>query len=446
MVKSDLLAGFNQQVITPPSGVSMGGYSSREGVSRGTHDELFARALVLSDGTIKVAVLVVDLLLVPGKLTKVVRERIARGTDIDRNNILICATHTHSGPVVWLPNHDREFLFSTGNPINKKWQQLLPETLSNAVQSANESLKPVTRIAVGSAAVDLCGIRRLIDPLGDVRLLPDPGRSMDSQVGFIKIDREEDSILVINYACHPVVLCEDNLLYTGDYPAFTISYIEQKSREKLKVIFTNGACGNVDPLVRGDFNKAAEMGRALAETILEALPQLKTLNHPELAVRTFVASLPIKQLPTLVEMRQYIGKIRSILDRHGPHQDYHFQRLKHEYALALRKRYLLEWLYEYFPLNRERGVVEAEIQFLTLNKQVALLSIPGELFFEIGERIKESIAMPYVYIIGYCNDYIGYIPTGQAYKEGGYEVQGALLAPGSGEKLSDIIKNELMVT
>ena len=445
MLKDSFSAGFSQQVITPPSGVSMGGYSSREGVSQGTHDELFARALVLSNGVAKVAVLVVDLLLVPGKLTRVVRERIARGTDIDRNNILICATHTHSGPVVWLPNQDREFFFSNGNPTNKKWQQMLPEMLANAIQGANESLKPVTRIAVGSTAVDLCNNRRLIDPLGDVRLLPDPDKPIDSQVGFIKIDREEDSILVINYACHPVVLCEDNLLYTGDYPAFTINYIEQRSQEKLKVIFTNGACGNVDPAIRGDFNKAAEAGQALAKAVLEALPRAKSLNHPELAVRTFVAALPIRRLPSLVEMQQYVEKVKSILDRHGTHQDYHFQRLKHEYALALRKRYLLEWVYEYFPLNRERGLVEAEIQLFTLNGQVALLSIPGELFFEIGEKIKESIAMPYVYIIGYCNDYIGYIPTEQTYKEGGYEVQGALLAPGAGEKLGDIIKNEITI-
>lgn len=444
MLGGDYLVGFSQKVITPPLGVAMAGYSARQGVSQGTHDDLFARALVLYDGATKVALLVCDLLLITGGLVAAVRKRVAEVTDINEHNVLVCATHTHSGPMVWLPDEDREYFFSAGNPVNKHWQEMLPKLLCEVVEDANQSLQPITAIGIGESSATLCANRRMIDPFGNVHLLPNVHKPTDSQIGILEVQKEKNTVLLINYACHPVVLCEDNLLYSGDYPAFAITYMEQRAERSFKVIFTNGACGNLDPLIRGDFNKASEMGKFLAETVLNEVSKLKSLNQLNLAVNSFIVSLPLKNLPTRDELQQYVKRIRDILDRHGNNPDFHFQRLKNEYDLALQKLYLLEQAYKRFPLRADKGAMEAEIQIIKLNKEIALIGIPGELFNEIGKDIKLASPFSHTYILGCCNDYIGYIPTAQAYIEGGYEVQGTFLAQGAAEQLRQSIINKLM--
>ncbi len=66
---------------------------------------------------------------------------------------------------------------------------------------------------------------------------------------------------------------------------------------------------------------------------------------------------------------------------------------------------------------------------------LAIVGIPGELFVELGLALKATAHFAHTYVAGYCNDLIGYIPTRAAYAEGGYEVDTARIAAGSGETM-----------
>ena len=68
---------------------------------------------------------------------------------------------------------------------------------------------------------------------------------------------------------------------------------------------------------------------------------------------------------------------------------------------------------------------------------LAIVGIPGELFVELGLAIKGTPNFARIFVAGYCNDLIGYIPTRAAYLEGGYEVDTARIAAGSGETIVD---------
>ena len=68
---------------------------------------------------------------------------------------------------------------------------------------------------------------------------------------------------------------------------------------------------------------------------------------------------------------------------------------------------------------------------------LAIVGIPGELFVELGLAIKANPHFAQTFVAGYCNDLIGYIPTRAAYPEGGYEVDTARIAAGSGETIVD---------
>jgi neutral ceramidase len=78
---------------------------------------------------------------------------------------------------------------------------------------------------------------------------------------------------------------------------------------------------------------------------------------------------------------------------------------------------------------------EVEVQVVALGGQVAWVSLPGEIFVELGLAIKKASPFPYTMIAELANGSIGYIPDKPAYAQGNYEVVSARCAEGSGEML-----------
>jgi hypothetical protein len=84
---------------------------------------------------------------------------------------------------------------------------------------------------------------------------------------------------------------------------------------------------------------------------------------------------------------------------------------------------------------REGKPQEVEVQVITLGRDVAWVSWPGEIFVELGLSVKAGSPFPNTYNVELANGTIGYIPHKSAYPEGNYEVESARVAEGSGEML-----------
>src|ERR1035437_2750916 len=99
-VKSTLQIGIAEVNYTPQVGLDLiGNYRGNDAASRGVHDSLYAKAMVAYDGKgIKVAILTIDICLLPKEPVEFMRSYIASKTDIKAENVMIMATHTHSGP------------------------------------------------------------------------------------------------------------------------------------------------------------------------------------------------------------------------------------------------------------------------------------------------------------------------------------------------------------
>ena len=95
----DLRVGAAAVVITPPVGTPMAGYYF-ERAAEGVHDDLFAKALVLEQGETKAALVSLDLISTPFGMVEAAREEIERATGIPGRNVMISATHAHTGPVL----------------------------------------------------------------------------------------------------------------------------------------------------------------------------------------------------------------------------------------------------------------------------------------------------------------------------------------------------------
>jgi hypothetical protein len=85
--------------------------------------------------------------------------------------------------------------------------------------------------------------------------------------------------------------------------------------------------------------------------------------------------------------------------------------------------------------GRQGKPLEVEVQVIALGRDLAWVSLPGEIFVELGLAIKAASPFKHTIIAELANGSIGYIPTARAYDEGNYEPVSARCAKGSGEKL-----------
>ena len=296
---SPFYAGAARVKLDPPAGLAMLGYGNRVGRNNGVHDDLAAQALVLSDGTNKIAIVGVDLLAIGARIADDIRDRAAAQTGIPADSILVCATHTHSAPafnIFATPRDDAK----PAEGRDLEWERALPAKIASAIVQANQNLEPATLRA--AAAQFTLGInRRLKRPHHQVQTAANRVGPADAEVGALGAYRANGTPIafLMNYPCHGVVLCEDNLLYSRDWPGFAMDEIESaaSSADARPIsIFIQGATGNIDPRSRGNFEVAEEHGRAMGRAALDALDRAPLIADSRIAARRIPLTLKLKDI------------------------------------------------------------------------------------------------------------------------------------------------------
>jgi neutral ceramidase len=446
-----LYAGAARVKLDPPAGLAMLGYGGRVGRNAGVHDDLAAQALVLSDGQNKVAVAGVDLLALGARIADDIRARAAAGSGIPADSILVCATHTHSAPafnIFATPRADAK----PAEGRDLEWERAIPGKIASAIVQAHERLEPATLRA--AAAPFTLGInRRLMRPHRQIQLAANRAGPADTQVQTLAAYRPDGSSIafLMNYPCHGVVLCEDNLLYSRDWPGFAMDEIESASAPgagpRPISIFLQGATGNIDPCSRGNFEVAEQYGRAMGRAAFDALAHAPLIADARISTRRIALNLKLKDLAAeLAIARQCAAQTQASLDNHRGGDGYQLKRLRDHHAQSLAALGALEVLEEQNRRDRrvdmQRRMLASAMTVAAVGK-LALVAIPGELFVELGLAIKANPYFEQTFVAGYCNDLIGYIPTRAAYAEGGYEVDTARIAAGSGETIADLALSAL---
>ncbi len=439
----ELLAGAARIKLDPPLGLAMAGYGNRVGRANGVHDDLAAQALVLSDGVTKVAIAGVDVLAIGQRIADDIRERVAAKSDIAADAIMVCATHTHSGPafnIFATPRAEAK----PGEGRSLQWERTLPAKIASAIIRANETLEPAS-LSDASARFTLGTNRRLMRPNGQIQLAANYQGVADGEAGVLAVSNRSSKPIafLLNYPCHGVVLCEDNLLYSRDWPGFAMDEIERAASSDRGnpaiSIFAQGATGNIDPRSRGSFDVAEENGRLMGRAAFEAISHAPALSDTRISVRRVPLKLALKSLDgSLASARDGVAQTETSLSSHRGGDGYQLKRLRDHHAQSLSALAALELLEEQNRRDRRVDLARRELStsmtIVTVGK-IALVGIPGELFVELGLALKCNPHFARTFVLGYCNDLIGYIPTRAAYAEGGYEVDTARIAAGSGEKI-----------
>jgi neutral ceramidase len=439
-VMSRLHAGAVRVKLEPPLGIAMAGYGRRTGRASGVHDDLAAQAIVISDGTTRAAIISVDVLAIGARIADDIRTAVAAATGIRADAVMVCATHTHSGPIFNIfatPKPDAK----AGDDRDLAWERALPRTIARAAIDANSRLEPAT-MRFGRGHFTLGTNRRLRRADGSIQLAANYAGIAESELmalGFYSANGRALAF-VFTYPCHGVVLCEDNLLYSRDWPGFALDEIAATEEgDGAIAIFLQGATGNIDPRSRGSFEVASEYGRAAGRAVLDGLRGQPALEDEPLAITRTPLALKLRDLDArLAEAHRCVAQTKASLENHRAGLGFQLKRLRDQHELSLAHLAALEGLEEQNRRDRRVDLARREIKtamtILTIGG-VAIVGIPGEPFVEFALALKANSWFSHTLVVGYCNDLIGYIPTREAYAEGGYEVETARVGEDAGEAI-----------
>jgi len=436
--QTTLHAGAAQVVITPPNGAPMAGYYHARG-AEGTLDDLHAKALVIDDGTTKVALVTLDLISTTFNLTREARAQIEKATGIPGANVMISATHAHTGPELADRGARSGIATETvigANNITTTYTASLPEKISQAVQRAVEHLTNVTISAATGRCDTIAFNRRYYMKDGTVawnpgKLNPDitiPAGATDPEVGIVLIEPpHKPAQLVpayatyINFAMHPDTV--GGALFSADYPGALSRHIADYHGTNCITIFANGTCGNLNHI---DVNWARQqstraeterLGTILAASVFLAEKNLREVQPAPIRVKSDKVQLALPPI-TPTEVDEARVTIRTGDDK------------TRENFMKLVKAYQVLDV-----AAREGKPLEVEVQVISIGDELAWVSLPGEIFVELGLAIKKRSPFKQILIAELANGSVGYIPDRRSYAEGNYEPISSRCAPGSGEQL-----------
>jgi len=392
--------------ITPPGRELLFGYDNRLTPATGRLDPLYARVLVLEVGEKRLAWVDLDLgrPFGPESINQI-REAVRRSSRI--SYLLVQATHTHSGPVVM-------DAYEGGLPA---WERAAIEKIERAIDEASRRLTDV-QIGTEDGEANVGYNRRRLNPDGTVTMLWSnltriPTFPVDPTVTVLRIDTSDGQPLavLVNYACHPVVLGQ-NLQYSADFPGIMTRVVETAFGERPVCFFIQGAPGDINPYARrlgeGGSAQLEVAGRQLGDEVVRIAKTIRTEAESK-------ATLDVAEDLLTFRLRWNLEKYRQVLLADlGP---------------AVFRNYA--------PRITEE--LQLPVATVLINKRVALMTMPGEPFVEFQINWRDRCPVRDAFFLGYTNAYFGYFPTIPAAAEGGYGAGSSItwVEVGAGEKMVD---------
>jgi len=395
-----LYAGVAETNITPPPDVWLSGYVARAAPAVGVHDELYARALVLDDGKVRLALVAADLIGLDDDLVTTIRAGIAVALDMSVTAIMVHCTHTHSAPCT-----------KSYRDIGKRdetYNTLLCRKLIGVARQAADDLQPA-HLTYGEAPAQIGVNRRQTLADGSVALGRNYAGITLPTVQTLCVSSTDGRTIaqLFSHACHPTTLESDNRLISADWCGSAVTHLKARfEREGAETglaadalpICLQGCCGDIDPLRRGTWEAVTENGRIVADAAHTARWNAHGRMQEGLSAAEITVSLPTQ---SVVDLSEQNGTGRSSFDKKVRAQTQNAATETVEPNVS----------------------VPFTIQRLTLGS-VHLLGFPAEMFAAYQQDFSRQSELP-VIALSFVNGCVGYLPTAAEHERGGYEVSEA---------------------
>lgn len=406
--------------ITPSEMLWMAGYSARKGPAEGVLQPIFVKVLMLEDeeGT-RLAFVTMDLIGVPREYRDSIEAFASEKCNVSPGALVINASHTHSGPMIRVyrpPSGDGGLAPSYSNIPEEQHRERVRQTVdyrnfvvSKVCELLMETMRALEPVDV-SWSHSRCGFamnRRTPMGPGEWKNFPNPDAPVDHEVPVLQvraIEGDELKAVLFGYACHATVLSE--MLFHGDWPGYAQHYLEEEHPGTV-AMFLNGCSGDQNPYPRRLRPYVERHGRSMATAVEAALETEAIPIAGPIQGAIAWPEIPYQEAPTKEELKEKANSKDKYDARHA--------------------QFLLD------VLERDGKFPESypvPVQAVNLGNDLLFATIGGEVVIDYSLRLKKEFGemtkgAP-VWVAGYSNDVMTYIPSKRVLLEGGYEGGGAM--------------------
>lgn len=384
--------GIARTIITPSTPTWMAGYAARTSPSDGKLHDLWAKALYLEDISGNCAVLItMDILGVTSEFSERVKEQISQKHGLEKSQIILSSSHTHSGPVLTnaLKNiypmslDDWKIVNDYTNRLETELLKLVDESIKQKKTAFIYTQNGITRFQVNR--------RNNASTFSSTTVLNGPN---DYAVPVIKIANSDDEIIavVFGYACHPTVLSGNQ--FSGDYAGFAQIELE-RLYPGATAMFFQGAGADQNPIPRHKVSLAVQYGKQLAAAVEQVLSEDMEKQESQLVTQYIEVELPFDKPLTQLQLQE----------------------------IAQRNDYQARWAKEMIEEYEKNGEYiksySYPIGFWRIGNQ-DIVVLGGEVTVAYAVKLKEIFGDK-LFVMAYANDVMGYIPSAVIIDEGRYE-------------------------
>ncbi len=388
--------------ITPEGPIRLAGYGIRKKTeSEGVLQRLSAKALAFGSDTQGLSILItVDLVGIPGHITTKLAERLSDKIGIDPAQLVIFASHTHSGPEVGnllnILQYRGESLFSDSLlGIDQmvhiaQYIDQLSQKLEQVSLAAIKDRSPAI-VAWGQGQAMFAKNRRT------------PGGPVDLSLPILRVSDTAGKLraVLVNYACHGTTLTGEVNKIHGDWMGEAQKLIEANHPDAVAMVAIGcGADANPEP--RGKMENVEMHGLEISDNVEKLLSsQLQPLTTPPVGRMKWV-KLPFANVPTVPEL------IKQTEDK----------TVKGYYA-----RLALDRVARGYPVPVD---LHYPVQTWTFGNELVMINLAGEVVVDYATRLKDEIGAARVWVNAYANDVPCYIASKRVIREGGYEAESSM--------------------
>jgi len=426
-----LSAGSATANITPPLGTAIpGGFRPR--YATGIDDELLARSLVLQNGITTLAFVTCDLIVVSEKISEHAKRRISERCEIPPGNVMINATHTHTGVATSdLLGVDEDHSYTDGVSLK----------IADSVELALRRLRPA-KIGFAVAIEDRISFyRRWFLKNGNVVMNPGvenpdlvrPVSEIDPELSMIYVQANDGTPIsaVANFSLH-YVGTDNGSTISADYFGHFSRLMKRYIGETCVAMIWNAASGQINNI---DFSgqtkwqdrghqQAIRMANVLAGHFITEMQFMTLRSEIELTSAIETMTIPRKSITEkdLATATEILGASPNFNYENGP--------FSWVVGQPIPKNLVDVYAHECQRLAKLPDQLSAKVQLLRIGEAM-ISALPGEIFVEIGKSIKTITKGEPNFVVSLANGYIGYICTDDALSnQGGYETWAAMSSIG----------------
>jgi neutral ceramidase len=414
-------AGLAKVVITPEQAIWMAGYANRSKPSEAKFHDLYAKALAITDEDGNRMVLVTaDILGFTRELSEAIAERAQKQYGLRREQLMLNASHTHTGPVIRGNLIGAYQLDAEQATRIYEYSQFLQERVLWVIGQALKDMS-LAKLSLGHGTGTFAMNRRAKNAQGAINFGVNQAGVVDQDVPVLMIETKRDSLrgVVFGYACHNTTLTGEFYQLSGDYAGFAQAEIE-KEHPGTVAMFVMGCGADINPNPRSSLALAQQHGASLAAVVEQVLKgKLKGFDG-KVRMAFERVDIPFDTPPTREEFQQRLNDSNIFKRKHA---DRMLARLIRDGKLPTQYPY--------------------PIQVFQIGKDFTLIGLAGEVVTDYALRLKRELGADGLWVAGYTNEVMAYIPSARMFSEGGYEVVDSMIyydQPGSwAPELEDII-------